>query len=532
MTEAMDNRRGGQQALDCWREPLRGLQISVASWSPLSPADDQFIVRPRNIRMVLGYARQLGPVAVLRKIRSRLAESVRNRKVAAIGAGLVLAAPEGSGWRTGDPVVFFAPNHPERHPRVVCVDERFAVRLTDLGNGGGREGPVGGLPEELAEYVGWSPFSGVDVDTVKLGRGMTKLMPGAATVEEVVALAPRSPVDVKERIEATRPRRAEKPSAVLFGLGNYAKTLIVPYIRRHLDLRCVHELDPDQLHAARRWGVALDTSPEPRETEAYDAWFIAGYHHTHAPLAEKALRTGGYAVVEKPLATTWSQYESLRRVVDALDKRRLFVCFQKRYSKLNEWALQDLGVRRGDPVDMHCIVYEIPLPRRHWYNWPNSGSRIVSNGCHWLDYFLFMNGYCAVEDAGVWPSRGRDVVIFARLENGATLAMSLTDTGSARLGVREVIELRAGNVTVRIDDGAFYFSESTTRVLRRKRINPMTAYRRMYDAICQRIARGEDGDELETLRSTELMLRLEDELRTKGNRITVAGAGALTANRS
>src|SRR5690606_15981272 len=131
----------------------------------------------------------------------------------------------------------------------------------------------------------------------------------------------------------------------------------------------------------------------------------------------------------------------------------------KRYSKLNEWAFRDLGVRRGDPVDMHCIVYEIPLPRRHWYNWPNSGSRIVSNGCHWLDYFLFTNGYCAVEDAGVWPSRGRDVVIFARLENGATLAMSLTDTGSARLGVREVIELRAGNVTVRIDDGAFYFSE-------------------------------------------------------------------------
>lgn len=361
---------------------------------------------------------------------------------------------------------------------------------------------------------------------------MAKLAAVAPTVEEVDASTECLPLDVTERLEATRPRHPEKPSAVLFGFGNYAKTLIVPYIRRHLDLRCVHELDPDQLRAARRWGVALDTSPEPRETEAYDAWFIAGYHHTHAPLAEKALRTGAYAVVEKPLATTWSQYESLRRVVEALDKRRLFVCFQKRYSKLNEWAFRDLGVRRGDPVDMHCIVYEIPLPRRHWYNWPNSGSRIVSNGCHWLDYFLFMNGYCAVEDAGVWPSRGRDVVIFARLENGATLAMSLTDTGSARLGVREVIELRAGNVTVRIDDGAFYFSESTTRVLRRKRINPMTAYRRMYDAICQRIASGEDGDELETLRSTELMLRLEDELRTKGDRITVAGAGALTANRS
>ena len=110
--------------------------------------------------MVLDYAKQVGPVAVLRKIRSRLAESTRNRKGAAMGTGLVLAAPEGSRWRTGDPVVFFAPNHPERQPRVVCVDERFAARLTNLGSGGGREGPVGGAAGGVGRIRWLVPFLG------------------------------------------------------------------------------------------------------------------------------------------------------------------------------------------------------------------------------------------------------------------------------------------------------------------------------------------------------------------------------------
>lgn len=504
--------------LDEWREPTHGLRIDVDSWHTLCRVEDQFIERPRNVRFVWHYLRRVGPVAVLGKIRSRVAERTRNRKVAAVGTGTVLEAPGESGVGPGERVLFFAPNHPES-PRRLCVDERFVVRATDIAPGCSWVMKGLELSPELAAYVGWLPFSTIDVDRSEVVRGLRKfsgLLAGSDVDRAGVA-----PMDepVRERVEAARDGdTSSRRSAVLFGLGNYAKTQILPHIRRYLDLRCIHEIDPDQLATAPR-GVALDTSPEPHPEERYSAWFIAGYHHTHAALAARALLDGAYAVVEKPVATKWEQYAALRDAVESAAKPKLFACFHKRYSKLNEWAFADLGTAPGDAVDMHCIVYEIPLPRLHWYNWPSSGSRLISNGCHWLDYFLYVNDYGGVEEAHAWAARGSDLAVLVRLENGATLTMSLTDTGSARLGVRDLIELRAGAVTVRMTDGSFYEAESTSRVLRRGRLNPMDAYRLMYSEISGRILAGEPGDNLKTLRSTELMLRLEDELRSarKGN---------------
>lgn len=104
---------------------------------------------------------------------------------------------------------------------------------------------------------------------------------------------------------------------------------------------------------------------------------------------------------------------------------------------------------------------------------------------------------------------------FARLENGATLSLTLTDTGSSRLGVRDLIDLRAGDRTVRMTDATYYEAESSTRVLRRNRVNPMDAYGRMYESICRKIVRGDAGDDLVSLQSTELMLQLEDDLRER-----------------
>jgi hypothetical protein len=83
------------------------------------------------------------------------------------------------------------------------------------------------------------------------------------------------------------------------------------------------------------------------------------------------------------------------------------------------------------------------------------------------------------------------------------------------LGVRDVIELRAGSVTVRLTDATYYESENTAKVLRRRRENPMSAYRRMYRTICERIVQGKSGDDLSTLYSSKLMLQIEDDLRGK-----------------
>lgn len=503
-------------------DPATGVRLWLSAWRPLCRIEGQYIERPRSLRMVWAYLRHLGPGSVIRKVRSRLAEGKRNNKVVALGTGVVLDAGSEAGFECGDAVVFMAPNHPETPARdVITLDFRFVRAKAWLREvrPGSTEDSVSGenLSDTFKPWAGWSPFSGFMPDAQELEAALRTAIPQLERLVEKASTLTQSedlPPPVSERVGMAPKRKSEK-SAVIFGLGNYAKTQIVPIVGRELDLACIHEIDPDQFAAISGQNLSMDSSPVPREGEGYDAWFIAGYHHTHAPLAVEALKRGAYAVVEKPLATTPKQFDELTRTLASALAPRLFSCFQKRYSELHEWAREDLACGSGESVDMYASVYEIPLPRGHWYNWSVSGSRMISNGCHWLDYFMFVNGYAEVEEADVASMRNSDLLATVCLKNGARLVLSLTDTGSARLGVRELIELRHGITTVRIADARRYESENTSRVLRRRSVNPVRAYEHMYKEICRRIKSDGPADSPESLRSTKLMLRLERQLHSK-----------------
>lgn len=488
------------------------VRIRVTHWREVAPVEGQFIERPRSPRMVWQYLQHVGPLAVARKVASRLAERNRNCKIAGIGLGVVCEAPQDSRLEPGDPVGFFAPNHPA-NPHWLVLDRRFVLRTKEVRFDADPAGASEAL-DELSPYVGWSPFSGVTVDSSRFDGALKRALTQTFSKGDLPAPAKDDGAfscHVPERIERSG-NPGNHPTAVLFGLGNYAKVQIVPHIRRSLDLACVHEVDPAQIEAARRWGAALDTSPWPREDEAYDAWFIAGFHHTHAPIAAEALRRGGYAVVEKPLATTWDQLGDLEAVLDQTEESRLVAGFQRRYTPMNDWARADLGVHSGEPINYYCIVYEIPLPGRHWYNWPNSGSRLTSNGCHWIDHFLFLNGYPGLADYRVHRAGNGDLFVVMEADNGASFSMVLTEQGSERLGVRDYVELRANGVTVRMVDQARYESESSLKRIRRRRLNPTRAYARLYEAAVETVLNRGSGDDPRSLESTRATLLLEDAL--------------------
>jgi predicted dehydrogenase len=293
-------------------------------------------------------------------------------------------------------------------------------------------------------------------------------------------------------------------------MGQYAKATLLPNLPDGIKLRCVHEIDPTQIGRVDRYDFSCDTSEATRDDQHYDVYFIAGFHHTHADLAARALESGAWVVVEKPLVTTRDQ---LKRLLAAVQQQpnRLFAGFHMRYNPLWSYAREDLALAIGEPVHYSCIVYEVPMPRLHWYRWPNSGTRIVSNACHWLDHFLFMNDYGEPTRSSLWLGGNRETHISLELENGAVFSMCLTDIGSARLGMQDHVELRANDVTVKVDNAGTYFAENHQRVIRRKRINKTAAYARMYETICRRILDGEAGDSLESIeRGAELMLDLEE----------------------
>ena len=498
-------------------------RIQTVALRNLEPLEGLYFVRPASIRTLLNYLRDVGPVAVARKVLSRSRERARNEKFVSCGIGEVLDAPEGGRYRAGECVGFLLPVGPRCLERIALPEDLLrSVELHEVPSiPEGRILYHAGLPEHLTwdrwwqPVRAWTPYSGEPLQRAAAEYAVkeaVELIRRTDWSQAMLLPTGASEVATTRRVRPRPARPDRRGSAILFGYGNFAKTTILPHVAPFLRVDRVHEIDPTQMYFSTSQVETWDTSPEAGPADRADAFLIAGYHHTHASLACQALRRGAAAVVEKPFATHHTQ---LRELVQAMRETegRVFGCFQRRYHPFNEMALSDLGVDQGDAVDYHCIIHEAPLPELHWYRWPNSRTRLISNGCHWVDHFLFLNDYCDVASYDVLSGPGGTMNCSVALENGAYFTMVLTDHGSDRIGLQDHVELRANGVTAKLVNATRYESENGQRVLRRKRINKLEAYRLMYRSITQRIIDGSPGDSLRSIKhSTSLVLDLEQRL--------------------
>ncbi|MFH1037853.1 MAG: Gfo/Idh/MocA family oxidoreductase [PVC group bacterium] len=502
-----------------YHRPEGHLRIAVTAWAVVRPITGMYLARPRKWGMLREYLGEFGLRAVIRKVRSRLAERRRNEKYFSTGLGKIISSDDRGGREEGNPVVFIAPAHPSCVERIVLPPDLvrpISPEVAELHRT--REwirfyaaGPV--IPR-LAEIIGWQPESG---RPIPFGLQNDILAAAADYWSRPVGAFRLLPLPVPSGVETSSPmfpRDATRPrfTAVLYGLGNYAKTQIIPGLHPAIRIASVHEVDPTQITRNFRNDFAVSTDPAGEDEVEYDVHLIAGYHHTHAGLAVRALDRGAAAVVEKPVVTTREQLAGLTASLTRTGGR-LYSCFQMRYNPLFALARLDLRQGPGDPIHITADVYEIPLPPHHWYCWPNSGSHLVSNGCHWLDHFLFMNDFARPVRQAVSRISNGDTVATVELDNGACLVLHLTHLGSQRIGVQEYMAMRREDRTVTIVNSSSYRAEDRFRIIRKTGINKIEVYRRMYREISRKIIAGEKGDSLESIETTNtLMLDLEEEL--------------------
>ncbi|MCH2130581.1 MAG: hypothetical protein MK179_15670 [Pirellulaceae bacterium] len=497
------------------------VRIQVLAWKNLQAIRDQYIVREKSLIKIWNYVREVGVWQIYLKIRSRLRESLRNEKFISCGVGIVQAAGEDVSLQPGQHVVFLAGNHPRCMERIVLPASlvQNCETIPQYTSEGLCYYPTSNHSESSSWWsplYGWSAFSGTSYEIATCAEVLQQAEASLRHSQETpqrLPLVPSTP-PLEKRTSKVRPSSTQHKSAILFGYGHYAKSIILPHIKHHLNLVKAHEVDPTQIPGPQDAPpIQFDTSPLPRDGEQYDVYLIAGYHHTHGPLAAHALRQGAWAVVEKPLVTTWQHLEELTEVLRDGPGKGLYGCFHKRYHPFNDLAKQDLGVSPGQPISYHCIVFEEPLPEHHWYRWPNSGSRLTSNGCHWLDHFLYLNDFSRPTRLEVFESTDETLNISVELENSAFFTMTLTDQGTRRIGVQDYIELRANQVTVKMVNSSTYLAENDQRILRRRKYPKIKNYNLMYRRIASQIEQDDKGDSLDSvLTSCRLILELEDEL--------------------
>ncbi len=500
-------------------------RIEVKCFINLSEIGGLYSIYSGNWRKVLGYIKEFGVKPVVRKIRSRMRESSRNEKFFSFGIGYITESDAHSTFHVGQRVLFIAPCHPKCVQRIVLpeelvkpLDKSFLNKFEDnnliiyfdetknLTN-----------QNNLSVLIGWSPYSGISIDKnlVKLAFNQLEDLLRCLDFQKAQKLV--TPItEVCERSHHFKGNNdSSKLHAVFFGYGHYAKTVISPNINPRIRIAKVHEIDPCQISSRNRVPFAVDTAPIPRDDEHYDVYFIASYHHTHGPLATYALKKGCNVVVEKPPVTTWDQLEELLEAMKHAEGQ-LFLGFTRRYLIFNKYIKTDLRLHPKEPIYYHCILQMQKTGHLNWYNWPNSGSQIISNGCHWIDHFLYLNAWSPVIYYDALQVTNGDIICFAELENGSNFIMVLTLFGSQRLGYRETITLRSKEATVYINDLSTYLSEDSRGIIRRAHIKRPTVYDIMYQTISGKVAKAQSGEPIESLKSTaSLMLQLEDRLRQK-----------------
>ncbi|MCC7087362.1 MAG: Gfo/Idh/MocA family oxidoreductase [Pirellulales bacterium] len=491
------------------------VRIAVRLWLRVHPINDAFVAYDRaDWRKAIDYVRNIGLAGTWRKIRSRLSERERNRKYVAIGWGELVEAGPGCSCdtRPRSLVGFIAPFHPAALDEV-CLHQGL-VRPVTLETGRWNQSTVytGDLsvPEfNWNEIAAWSEWSGVALDQSILDQVFDRVLPNVlqkGPAPDLVQLSSGGDASSDIQPPSRSIHRTDRKRAVIFGMGQYAKTVIAPKISSVVEISGWYEIDPTQIGPIDHASYEARTSMFPQDGDEYDVYFVAGFHHTHTPIAIHALRNNADVVVEKPLATTTAQLDLLLDGMRA-SHGRFFAGFHKRYNPVNQLIRTEIAEGQDQALSYRAIVHEIPLPAKHWYHWPNSGGAIICNGCHWIDHFLFLNNFSRpTRIDSRWMANG-DIVVLMDLQNGASFSLVLTKHGSARLGVREIVWITAGDRTATVVDDRQYSAESSRRFLRKIRFHRHAASQQMYHEIGRRLVGELAGDSLESVDvSTRAML--------------------------
>lgn len=282
-----------------------------------------------------------------------------------------------------------------------------------------------------------------------------KLMDTDEPFLAILLTYPETPAPIARSIPVNASSGATGRGTAFIGFGNYAKSVLVPALKKASKERLTTVVTSTGLSAhdaAQREGFAnAATDPKAVLDDAdTDCVFIATRHDSHASLAAAALRAGKHVFVEKPLALS---HDQLADVVAAAEGAPgvLTVGFNRRFAPMMIAAKAAIASRAG-PMAMHYRVNAGHVPGDSWLHGPQGGGRIVGEACHFVDALTFLAGGPPVSVSAFRPEGIDDTVsAVLRFADGSTGTILYSSLGDSSLP-KEYLEIFASGTVVRLDD--------------------------------------------------------------------------------
>lgn len=270
------------------------------------------------------------------------------------------------------------------------------------------------------------------------------------------------------KVVTLRGHRKAPPGRVnyaLVGAGGFGTSMLVPQMEKRKDrffLKAVVSRDAVRGgNFARSKGVELLVSDVSEVLGRDDIHLvvIATRHNEHARLVCRALEAGKHVFVEKPLALTWDELDSVRSVyAKASNGCLLMVGFNRRFSP----AVQELRRQIENRVGPVMIQYRVNagyLPANHWTQGPEGGGRNIGEACHMYDTLRFLAGApvvevhaIAIDTQGTAYFRNDNFMAMLRYADGSIGTLTYSAMGPKSGMPKERIELLCDGEGWLLDD--------------------------------------------------------------------------------
>lgn len=192
-----------------------------------------------------------------------------------------------------------------------------------------------------------------------------------------------------------------RPALGFIGAGNYAGRVLIPAFAQSGALlqSVATSSGVNAVHFGRKFGFreAASGAPALIADPGIDAVVIATRHNSHAALAAQALASGKHVFVEKPLAITHEQLETVQTALLDAERRgsgvpSLMVGFNRRFAP-HVQRMQALLEGVKGPKAVSITMNAGALPASHWTQDPDvGGGRILGEACHLVDLARFLAG--------------------------------------------------------------------------------------------------------------------------------------------
>lgn len=263
-------------------------------------------------------------------------------------------------------------------------------------------------------------------------------------------------------------------NAGFIGAGSFAQSYLIPAVKA-----CGASLDGvvttrgmTSKNVAGKFGFNYcSTMPDDiLNDKNINTVFIATPHSSHAELVVQALQAGKNVFVEKPLAITMAQLNSVIKA-ETVFRMPLMVGFNRRFAPVSE-SIKNEFRDSSEPLIVNIRINAGMIPKTHWIQNPEiGGGRIIGEVCHFVDLMQFFTG---AEPVSVFAESLKtdnsvvttfdNIAVIVKFSNGSVGNLVYLANGDKAMPKERIEVFGSGNTGVINDfrDGSFFRNGKST----------------------------------------------------------------------